>query len=61
MTKTLVGFIVGVVVGGVTFASAIDWDQQLWNQQLRHQQEVERQQQQLERWQQEQYRQRHPC
>lgn len=61
--KILMGFVLGVIVGGVSFADAVDWAQQ-WNpkfQQLHHQQEVEAQKQQLERWQQEQYRQRHPC
>jgi hypothetical protein len=60
--KTLMGFVLGVIVGGASFAGAIDWDQQ-WNpqfQQLRHQQEVEAQKQQLERWEQEQHR-RRPC
>lgn len=61
--KILVGFVLGVIVGGAPFVGAVDWNQQ-WNpqfQQLQHQQEVEAQKQQLERWQQEQFRQRHPC
>lgn len=58
--KTLMGFVMGVIAGGASFAGAVDWDQWILMQPYQHQQEVERQKQQLERWDQEEHR-RRPC